>query len=191
MTHLFAYITSNNSIVPFQLHTNAAFIIVDSPMRKSPTDVISLVQNSNTASENGEDGLVTNNTYSAVYYPAGATTEPLNGNTVIVPPSHMALYTYAYNDNISFQWFAPAGTTRGVVQNASSVIDKSSWQLIIFTIKNYSEIFLTMAMAAIGLLTNFTELKKLGAKPLLVGLIAAVSAGFISATYIFLFVFNK
>ena len=98
-----------------------AFIIVDTPMRKNPTDVISWVQNSNTASENGEDGLVTNNTYSAVYYPAGATTEPLNGNTVIVPPSHMALYTYAYNDNISFQWFAPAGTTRGVVQNASSV----------------------------------------------------------------------
>jgi len=98
-----------------------AFIIVDTPMRKNPTDVISWVQNSNTASENGEDGLVTNNTYSAVYYPSGATTEPLNGNTVIVPPSHMALYTYAYNDNISFQWFAPAGTTRGVVQNASSV----------------------------------------------------------------------
>jgi len=76
-----------------------------------------------------------------------------------------------------------------IVQNASRIIDKSSWQLIIFTIKNYSEIFLSMAMAAIGLLTNFTELKKLGAKPLLVGLIAAVSASFISATYIFLFVF--
>jgi len=33
----------------------------------------------------------------------------------------MALYTFAYNDNISFPWFAPAGLTRGVVQNASSV----------------------------------------------------------------------
>jgi phage tail sheath protein FI len=33
----------------------------------------------------------------------------------------MALYTFAYNDNISFQWFAPAGLTRGVVQNASAV----------------------------------------------------------------------
>jgi hypothetical protein len=39
-----------------------------------------------------------------------------------------------------------------------------------------------------GLLTNFSELKKLGARPFLVGLIAAVSAGAISATYIFLFV---
>ena len=98
-----------------------AFIIVDSPMRKNPTDVVNWTKNSAIASENGEDGLVTNNTYSAVYYPAGQTTEPLNGNTVVVPASHMALYTYAYNDNISFQWFAPAGTTRGVVQNATAV----------------------------------------------------------------------
>ena len=98
-----------------------AFIIIDTPMRKNPTEAVLWVQNNAVATENGEDGLVTNNTYSAVYYPAGNTTEPVNGNTVVVPPSHMALYTYAYNDNISFQWFAPAGTTRGVVQNASAV----------------------------------------------------------------------
>ena len=98
-----------------------AFIIVDAPMRKNPTDVINWTSNTGSATENGEDGLVTKNTYSAVYYPAGQTTEPLAGNTVTVPPSHMALYTFAYNDNISFQWFAPAGLTRGVVQNASAV----------------------------------------------------------------------
>jgi hypothetical protein len=98
-----------------------AFIIIDSPMRKNPTDVVNWTKNSGNATENGEDGLVTKNTYSAVYYPSGNTTEPVEGNTVAVPPSHMALYTYAYNDNISFQWFAPAGTTRGVVQNASAV----------------------------------------------------------------------
>lgn len=98
-----------------------AFIILDTPMRLNPTQAINWVQNANVASENSEDGLVSNYTYSAVYYPSGATTEPLNGNTVIVPPSHMALYTYAYNDNVSYVWFAPAGLTRGVVQNASSV----------------------------------------------------------------------
>tara|TARA_B100000900_G_scaffold390605_1_gene384462 strand:- start:5412 stop:7907 length:2496 start_codon:yes stop_codon:yes gene_type:complete len=98
-----------------------AFIIIDTPMRKNPTDVVSWTKNSGNATENGEDGLVTKNTYSAVYYPSGQTTEPVEGNTVAVPPSHMALYTFAYNDNISFQWFAPAGTTRGVVQNASAV----------------------------------------------------------------------
>ena len=98
-----------------------AFIIVDTPINKNPTNAISWVQNANGATENGEDGLVTNNTYSAAYYPAGQSTEPVGGRTVIVPPSHMALYTYAYNDNISFPWFAPAGLTRGVVQNASAV----------------------------------------------------------------------
>ena len=98
-----------------------AFIIVDSPMRKSPTDVINWTNNTGSASENGEDGLVTKNTYSAVYYPSGSSSLPSTGATVMVPPSHMALYTFAYNDNISFQWFAPAGLTRGVVQNATSV----------------------------------------------------------------------
>ena len=98
-----------------------AFIIIDSPMRKNPTQVVQWVQNAGVATENGEDGLVTNNTYSAVYYPAATTTEPAGGNTVVVPPSHVALYTYAYNDNISYVWFPPAGTTRGVVQNASAV----------------------------------------------------------------------
>jgi len=98
-----------------------AFIIIDAPMRKNATDAISWVKNSNAATENGEDGLVTNNTYSAAYYPAGSSTEPVGGKTVVVPASHMALYTFAYNDNISFQWFAPAGLTRGVVQNASAV----------------------------------------------------------------------
>lgn len=98
-----------------------AFIIIDTPMRKTPTTAVNWVSNTANATENGEDGLVTKNTYSAVYYPAGQTTEPLDGATVAVPPSHMALYTFAYNDNISFQWFAPAGLTRGVVQNATSV----------------------------------------------------------------------
>ena len=95
------------------------FILLDTPMRKTPTEATAWVQGVG-ASENGEDGLVTKNTYSAVYYPAGRSTTPA-GVTVTVPPTHMALYQYAYNDNISYQWFAPAGLTRGVVQNASAV----------------------------------------------------------------------
>ena len=66
-----------------------AFIIVDTPMRKNATDVISWVKNTGSATENGEDGLVTNNTYSAVYYPSGQTTEPAGGETVNVPPRHI------------------------------------------------------------------------------------------------------
>ena len=95
------------------------FIIIDTPMRKSPNEAINWIQGNN-ASENGEDGLVTKNTYSAAYYPPGRSTTP-SGETVTVPASHMALYTYAYNDSVAYPWFAPAGLTRGVVRNASAV----------------------------------------------------------------------
>lgn len=95
------------------------FIILDAPMRKTPTEAIQWVQAVG-AAENGDDGLVSKNTYSAVYYPSGRSTTP-SGETVTVPASHNVLYTYAYNDNIAYPWFAPAGLTRGIVQNGSAV----------------------------------------------------------------------
>ena len=98
-----------------------AFIVVDSPLRMNATEAVSWVQNSGSATENGEDGLVTANTYSAVYYPHALTTNPATGDNVVAPASHIVLYTYAYSDNASYQWFAPAGLTRGVVQNATNV----------------------------------------------------------------------
>ena len=98
-----------------------AFIIVDSPLRMNATEAVAWVQNSGSATENGEDGLVTANTYSAVYYPHALTTNPSTGDNVVAPASHIALYTYAYSDNASYQWFSPAGLTRGVVQNATNV----------------------------------------------------------------------
>jgi len=97
-----------------------AFVIVDAPFRLNSTEAVSWIQGTD-ATENGEDGLVTKNTYSAVYYPHALTTNPVTGDSVVAPASHIALYTYAYSDNVSFQWFAPAGLTRGVVQNASNV----------------------------------------------------------------------
>jgi phage tail sheath protein FI len=56
----------------------------------------------------------------AVFYPWGFTTDLL-GNNVVVPPSHMMLRTIALSDNVSYPWFAPAGTRRGGITNASSV----------------------------------------------------------------------
>ena len=41
--------------------------------------------------------------------------------SVVVPPTHIALRTLAFNDQVAFPWFAPAGYTRGLVDNSTSV----------------------------------------------------------------------
>jgi hypothetical protein len=96
--------------------SNTAFVIGDTPMGLS-TNVVGLTNWSNNT--NG-DGLATADPYLGVYYPSGLSSD-LGGNTIMVPPSHMALRTFLYSDNVSYQWFAPAGTRRGGVNNASSV----------------------------------------------------------------------
>lgn len=95
---------------------NTAFVIGDTPMTLS-TNVVDLTNWSNNS--NG-DGLATADPYLAVYYPSGLSSD-VQGNEIMVPPSHMALRTYIYNDNVSYQWFAPAGTRRGLVDNATDL----------------------------------------------------------------------
>jgi hypothetical protein len=56
----------------------------------------------------------------AMFYPSGYTNDNA-GNYIVVPPSHMMLRTIANSDAKSYQWFAPAGTRRGGVDNATSV----------------------------------------------------------------------
>lgn len=99
-----------------------AFIIADSPARLKPngTDISAWATNKNNAASNGDDGLITRYTYSAVYYPWGLSTN-LDGSEVMVPASSIALRTIGYNDNVAYPWFAPAGFTRGIVTNAVSV----------------------------------------------------------------------
>jgi len=99
-----------------------AFIVADAPLRlaSSSTATQAWATNSNNAEENGEDGLVSSNAYAAVYYPHGLTTN-LDGTNVVVPASHIALRTLAYNDNVAFPWFAPAGFQRGIVTNATGL----------------------------------------------------------------------
>jgi hypothetical protein len=101
---------------------NTAFVIGDTPFRlkADATSITNWSTNKAVASENGEDGLVSASPYAAVYYPSALTTN-LDGTNVVVPASHVALRTIAYNDNVSYPWFAPAGFQRGLVQNATSV----------------------------------------------------------------------
>jgi hypothetical protein len=101
-----------------------AFIIVDTPFRLNPSPASNLIDwiTGNNAVETGEDGLIVTGQGSeaAAYYPSALTTD-LSGNEVVVPASHIILRTMAYNDQVAYPWFAPAGLTRGVVTNASNV----------------------------------------------------------------------
>ena len=108
---------------------NTAFVVGDTPLRLegTSTSIQNWANNTASALDNGEDGLVSASDYLGVFYPSGLTTDN-TGKSIVVPPSHMMLRTLANNDNIAFPWFAPAGTRRGVVDNATAVgyIDTAS-----------------------------------------------------------------
>ena len=98
-----------------------AFVVGDSPMRLAPTttSISNWATNINQAVEDNDLGLVSRDEYLGVYYPAGFTSDNA-GNNIVVPPSHMALRTIALSDQVSYPWFAPAGTRRGGVTNATA-----------------------------------------------------------------------
>lgn len=99
-----------------------AFVIGDTPLRlkSDATTLTNWGTNANLVTDNGDKGIVTYDEYAAVYYPNGFTTD-LGGNNVVVPASHMMLRTIALSDQVSYPWFAPAGTRRGGITNATSV----------------------------------------------------------------------
>jgi len=106
-----------------------AFIVGDTPLRLEGTStaIQDWANNSASALDNGEDGLVSASDYLGVFYPSGLTTDN-TGKSIVVPASHMMLRTLANNDSVAFPWFAPSGTRRGVVDNATAVgyIDTAS-----------------------------------------------------------------
>ena len=98
-----------------------AFIVGDSPFRLEPNGTIlnNWASNVNLALEDNEVGLTTTDPYSAIFYPSGYTSDNF-GNNVVVPASHMMLRTMALSDQVAYPWFAPAGTRRGNITNASA-----------------------------------------------------------------------
>jgi hypothetical protein len=108
---------------------NTAFVVGDTPLRLvgTSTAIQNWANNTASALDNGEDGLVSSSDYLGVFYPSGLTTDN-TGKSIVVPASHMMMRTLANNDNIAFPWFAPSGTRRGVVDNATAVgyIDTAS-----------------------------------------------------------------
>ena len=89
-----------------------AFIIGDTPLDLKPNNMDITYFSNNVA--------INASVYLALYYPA-ALTNDLSGNEVVQPASHIALRTYIYNDQVAYQWFAPAGARRGLVDNANNI----------------------------------------------------------------------
>lgn len=113
---------------------NTAFVIGDTSMHLPPTGTE--LQNWSNGTSSGtmyDEALRTSDNYLAVYYPS-ALFNDLSGNTIAVPPSHMALRTIVHSDDVSYPWFAPAGTQRGLVDNASSLgyVDSVTGEFVTF-----------------------------------------------------------
>jgi phage tail sheath protein FI len=90
---------------------NTGFVIGDTPMTLPAT--MSSITTYNAS-------ITSSDPYVGLFYPSALTTD-LTGNEIAVPPSHMMLRTFLHSDNESYQWFAPAGTLRGGVDNATAV----------------------------------------------------------------------
>ena len=65
-------------------------------------------------------------------------------------------------------------------ETAFGLWDSPTWMGIVGTIKHWAEILMVVALAAVGLSTNFRTFKGLGTKPFLVGLFAALIVGVLS-----------
>ena len=60
------------------------------------------------------------NNYVAAYFPDVKMIDDERGSVVDVPASVAALSAIAYNDNVSYPWFAPAGFNRGALENVAN-----------------------------------------------------------------------
>ena len=55
------------------------------------------------------------NTYAATYWPWVQTIDPNSGENIWIPASTLIPSVYAFNDLVAEPWFAPAGTSRGLL----------------------------------------------------------------------------
>ena len=101
---------------------NTLFVVADTPMRldNSGNSLVTWATNNNGLGLLTEDGNNAVSNYAAAFYPSCQTND-LSGNVVVAPPSHMMVRTILRSDAVSYPWLAPAGTRRGVVDNAISI----------------------------------------------------------------------
>ena len=79
---------------------------------------------------------------------------------------------------------------RNVGDQLFTNVSNNYWLDTINIIKSSSKIFLTMAMAAIGLSTNLMDIKSMGYKPFIVGFLGMATVGVVSLLTIEFFARN-
>ena len=103
---------------------NTGFILADTPMglASDSTSVQNYITNVIGVNDTTEDGLMNEDSYTGVFYPGAAITNALDGvGQVVVPMTHAILRMVVKSDQNSYQWFAPAGSTRGTIDNVSGI----------------------------------------------------------------------
>jgi uncharacterized integral membrane protein (TIGR00698 family) len=123
-----------------------------------------------------------------------ATVTKLIRNTFLIIMIPLFGYLYNKSNNASnkvsilkiFPYFVLGFIAMIFIRNIGDQIvhlknyNTETWNDFISYTKDVAKICLTMAMAAVGLSTNLSELKKMGYKPFFVGLIAALTVGIVS-----------
>ena len=100
--------------------SDTAFVVIDTPLRLSPEDIVTWATNNNGLGLATADGLLVGDQYSGAFYPSCQTTD-LSGSAVVTCPSHMMIRTIIRNDEVAYPWLAPAGVRRGIVDNAAQI----------------------------------------------------------------------
>ena len=108
-----------NMIALSNERNNTLFVVGDTPMRLPGTGnaLTEWATNNGGLGTATGDGQIATSNYCATFYPSCQTTD-LTGNLVVTAPSHMMVRTIIRSDEVSYPWLAPAGTRRGVVDNA-------------------------------------------------------------------------
>jgi hypothetical protein len=71
-----------------------------------------------------EEASLVDSNYTATYYPWVKTIDTITNRVIAVPPSTLLVGTYAQNDRLGAEWFAPAGLNRGGIQGAVQVMNR-------------------------------------------------------------------
>ena len=118
-----------------------------------------------------------------------ATVTKLIRNTFLV--IMIPLFAFLYNRNNSskqnysllkiFPYFVLGFVGMIIFRNLGDqlFISNNNWIETIYVVKSSSKIFLTMAMAAIGLSTNLKDIKNMGYKPFVVGFVGMATVGLV------------